>query len=136
MTVRTLHVLLACLLGSAVLSGCATSRTAGDNSSPSPGTVLLNAAEGSLAAGVLGDPLTEAGRQQALAAEALALSSGETANWRAPDANAYGQVQLVDEVPDGERSCRDYTHTIFADGTARTAQGRACKGDDGRWRTS
>lgn len=89
---------------------------------------------GGLAGGAIGSNLDQTARQRALQAEYQALSTGQTTNWRAGNSNVYGQIQPQAVSSFNGQTCRDYTHTIFIDGAAQTARGRACLQPDGTWR--
>ena len=89
----------------------------------------------------LGSKLDESDRALANQATQVSLErniSGTSSNWSNPDTGRSGTITpgpvLVDHNnQDPNQSCRPYTHTIFVDGQAETAEGIACRGLDGIW---
>src|SRR5207248_3112537 len=122
---------------------CAASETA---LAPQPASVNVTGGIGaggpksSVAnAGVLGNGigtgLDERDRQRAYDAELKALEQGEPGDpvgWRGA-AGRYGTVVPGAAYEARGSRCRDYSHTIYVDGTPQTARATACRNADGTW---
>jgi surface antigen len=81
--------------------------------------------------------LDDEDKRRAYAATAQALEngrSGTVVTWTNTASGSYGSVvpepayYLSNGLP-----CRPYTHTIYIDGTAQVARGKACRNPDGTW---
>ena len=64
------------------------------------------------------------------AARAASLSLGI---WRNPDDGRYGSVVPGPAYQANGAACRQYTHTIYIDGTPQTERGTARRNPDGTW---
>ena len=127
--------------GVGAISGAVAGGVIGSQIGKGRGSVV-GAAIGALAGGLIGAEigrsLDERDRERALAAEYRALeygNPGRPVSWRNDSSGVYGEVvpgpgYRVDSV-----DCRDYTHTIYIDGRAQTARGKACRRPDGSWQT-
>lgn len=130
MTIRQSLVLLSTSLA---LVGC-TATGSGEIERRAPPSALAVGTGGVLAGEAVGRSLDAATLREAVAAETEAYATGTVVNWRAETGNAYGQAAPGPLYTYAGASCRNYTHTIFIDGTAGTARGRACIQPDGAWR--
>ena len=100
------------------------------------GATLLDAMAGGLVGGTIGSELDTRDRRSALEAEYRALEytpSGQPVTWRNQRAGRYGEVVAAQPYRVGSQDCRQYNHTIFVDGNARSARGSACRNADGSW---
>lgn len=121
------------------LLGAAAGGLVGSQFGSGSGQALATAA-GIVAGGLIGNrigaSLDEADRQRALAAEYRALQYGPPEApvvWRDPDSSVYGEVVPGPTYQQRGLDCRDYTHTIYIDGTPQVARGTACRNPDGTW---
>lgn len=57
----------------------------------------------------------------------------EPAQWRNPQNGHYGEVSAGPVYQNNGQNCRPFTQTIFVEGKAETAKGKACKQNDGTW---
>ncbi|WP_175563706.1 RT0821/Lpp0805 family surface protein [Pseudoxanthobacter soli] len=129
-----------------VLGGCSTTNLnflqatpqptpAADDALSDPAAVAFAAAlpmDGTVAR-ALGDTDRKAAAKAEI--EALELSkTGAPVTWKNPDTDFYGVVVPGPTYVVNNQECRDYTHTIYADGQSLTLRGRACRGEDGTWR--
>lgn len=90
---------------------------------------------GALAGRELGRRLQGSDQQRAVAAERSAIERNETITWTNPNSGYRGTVQPGDSyVNSAGQTCRNYTHTVYIEGRAETAQGTACRQGDGTWR--
>ncbi len=90
-----------------------------------------------LAGREVGRDLNRSDRGTALAAEYRALEygrTGATTPWSDRLTGRYGEVVPGAAYRVNDMKCREYAHTIYKDGRGETAQGTACRGDDGSWR--
>lgn len=123
--------------GLGVAAGAVAGGVLGNQIGDGSGQVVATVAGaliGGLVGGAVGQNLDETARQRAARAEYQAYASGQTVNWRAESGNAYGQIAPGPVYAFQGGNCRNYTHTIFIDGAAQTARGRACQQPDGTWR--
>jgi surface antigen len=114
------------LIGNAI-GGSAGNRVAG---------TLLGAAIGGVVGNRIGASLDEEDRRRAYAAQVQALDagpSGAPVAWRNPDSGRYGNVVPGPSYAQNGVTCRQYTETIFIDGTPQTERGTACRNSDGTW---
>jgi surface antigen len=58
----------------------------------------------------------------------------EPAQWRNPQTGNYGEITAGPTYQNNGYDCRPFTQTIFIEGRAETARGRACKQNDGTWK--
>ena len=114
-----------------VLSGCLTG--GGTPTRPQP---VVRGMQGGLAGTSIGKDLDSGDRRAALDAEYKALEytpGGQTVAWKGEDAGTSGQVVPGQPYRVGSQDCRQYTHTILADGESESARGTACRNADGSW---
>ncbi|HEY5819289.1 MAG TPA: RT0821/Lpp0805 family surface protein [Mesorhizobium sp.] len=91
---------------------------------------------GGLAGTQVGRDLSAADRRTALDAEYRALENtpgGQTVAWKGAEAGTGGQVVPGQPYRVGSQDCRQYTHTILAQGSSASARGTACRNADGTW---
>jgi surface antigen len=116
----------------------------GTATSGSPGGVVDNRGAGtSIGAGfgvLLGDragaALDDEDKRRAVVAELQALEtgpSGAPVAWRNPETGRYGNVVPGPVYQENGVACREYTHTVYIDGSAQTGHGSACRRSDGTW---
>ncbi|MGB6935432.1 MAG: RT0821/Lpp0805 family surface protein, partial [Xanthobacteraceae bacterium] len=99
------------------------------------GTVI-GAAVGGLIGNRIGASLDDEDRWRAYAAQMQALEagpSGAPVAWRNPDDGRYGNVVPGPAYQANSATCRQYTETLFIDGSPQTARGTACRNPDGTW---
>jgi surface antigen len=99
------------------------------------GTVI-GAAAGGFLGNRIGAALDDADKQHAYAAQTEALEtgpSGAPVAWRNPDSGRYGNVVPGPAYQANGETCRQYTHTIYIDGTPQIERGAACRNPDGTW---
>jgi surface antigen len=115
------------VIGNAI-GGAAGNRVAG---------TVLGAAFGGLIGNRIGAALDEEDRRRAYAAQMQALSAGPSGvpvAWRNPETGRYGDVVPGPAYPgSGGLTCRQYTQTIYVDGTPQIERGTACRNPDGTW---
>ena len=78
--------------------------------------------------------LGDSDRQRALEAEYRALEGaavGQPVTWTGRDAK--GSVVAAAPYQVGSQNCRQYTHTVTADGKDALARGVACRNENGTW---
>lgn len=100
--------------------------------------MLIGAAAGGLLGNRIGAAMDDEDRQRAYAAQMRALEtgpSGAPVAWRNPDTGRYGNVVPGPAYQANGATCRQYTHTVYIDGTPQTARGTACRNPDGTWTT-
>ena len=102
----------------------------------------LATAAGIVAGGLIGNRIgaaaDEDARRRAMQAEYQALQYGPPNTpvvWRDPDDNVYGEVVPGVPYQRGGQDCRDYTHTIYVDGSPEVGRGTACRLPDGTWQS-
>jgi len=90
--------------------------------------------------GLLGDragaALDDEDRKRAVVAELQALEtgpSGAPVAWRNPETGRYGNVVPGPVYQENGAACREYTHTVYIEGSAQTEHGTACRRSDGTW---
>ena len=120
-------------IGAGAVVGAAAGSRIGSGEGRTAATIA-GALLGGLVGNFVGRTLDDEARQLAAEAEYEAYASGQQRNWRSPTTNAYGQIAPGPIYTYEGSVCRNYTHTIFIDGTPQTAQGRACLQPDGTWR--
>jgi surface antigen len=54
--------------------------------------------------------------------------------WRNPQTGNYGEVTAGPAYESNGYDCRPFTQTIFVEGRAETARGKACRQNDGTWK--
>lgn len=123
-----------------MLAGCGTASRSGMGGprgllspKPSASASYISALQGGIV-GRTGVTLSASDRSRALEAEYRALEGaavGQTVPWKGDDAN--GQVVANAPYQVGTQNCRQYRHTVTADGRDVTARGAACRNSDGTW---
>lgn len=81
-----------------------------------------------------GASLAKADRQRALEAEYRALEAapgGQPVAWEGRDVK--GSVVAAAPYQVGSQNCRQYSHTVTANGRDTTARGAACRNPNGTW---
>lgn len=114
-------------IGSAVAGGGTGSRVAGG---------VVGAALGGLIGNRIGAAMDDEDRRRAYEAQMAALETGRSGapvSWRNPDSGRYGTIVPGPAYDQGGHNCRQFTHTIYIDGTPQTARGTACRNPDGSW---
>jgi surface antigen len=114
------------VIGNAI-GGSAGNRLAG---------TLIGAAAGGLIGNRIGASIDDEDRRRAYAAQMQALEtgpSGAPVAWRNPDTGRYGNVVPGPAYQTNGATCRQYTHTVYIDGTPQTQRGTACRNPDGTW---
>jgi len=99
------------------------------------GTVI-GAAVGGFLGNRIGAALDDDDKRHAYAAQTEALEtgpSGAPVAWRNPDSGRYGNVVPGPAYQANGATCRQYTHTIYIDGTPQVERGTACRNPDGTW---
>jgi surface antigen len=116
------------LIGNAI-GGSAGNRLAG---------TVIGATVGGLIGNRIGASMDDEDRRRAYAAQMQALEtgpSGAPVAWRNPDSGRYGNVVPGPAYQANGATCRQYTHTVYVDGTPQSARGTACRNPDGTWTT-
>jgi surface antigen len=126
--------------GIGALTGAVAGGLLGNQVGAGEGRVAATAIGAVIGAAVgseIGRALDENDQRRLYAAQTRALESGRSgsrAEWRNPDSGNYGYVVPGPAYSVNNTNCRDYTHTIFIDGSPQTARGTACREPDGSWR--
>lgn len=97
---------------------------------------LIGAAAGGLMGNRIGAAMDDEDRRRAYAAQMQALEtgpSGAPVAWRNPDSGRYGNVVPGPAYQANSATCRQYTETVYIDGTPQVARGTACRNPDGTW---
>lgn len=144
MSMRLRVALVAGLLAG---SGCTTSGLSsgggivpalgGGDSGTSNGKVaarIINAMDGGLIGGTIGNGLSDGDRRKALEAEYRALEYGQGGQgvaWKG--GSRSGEVVAAQPYRVGSQDCRQYSQTVFTTGTPLVARGTACRNADGSW---
>ncbi len=121
----------------AVTGGLIGNAIGGSVGNRAAGTVI-GAAIGGLFGNRIGAAMDDEDRRRAYAAEMQALEtgpSGAPVAWRNPDSGRYGNVVPGPAYQANGATCRQYTHTVYVDGTPQSARGTACRNPDGTWTT-
>ena len=93
---------------------------------------------GGLAGTQIGKNLSLGDRSRALTAEFRALEygrAGATTPWSDSLTGRYGEVVPGPSYKVNDTTCREYTHTIVANGHSETGRGTACRTAEGSWQT-
>ncbi|NEJ71627.1 hypothetical protein GR197_13915 [Rhizobium phaseoli] len=137
MILRSQGMIASALLVAVALSGCTTTKGAASrgifSSKPSASAAFLTALQGGLA-GRSGVSLSDSDKQRALEAEYRALEGaavGQPVLWTGKDVT--GKVVAAAPYQVGSQNCRQYTHTLTADGKDTVVRGAACRNNDGSW---
>src|ERR1700730_1471574 len=121
--------------GGAVAGGVIGNAIGGSAGNRLAGTVI-GAAVGGLIGNRIGASLDDEDRRRAYAAQMQALAArpaGAPVAWRNPDDGRYGNVVPGPAYQANGATCRQYTETVFIDGSPQTARGTACRNPDGTW---
>ena len=130
----------------ALVGGCASGGNAGSTAamvggfapaqaSTTPRAIAAAMGEGLLRGGA-GTQLGDRDRRLALEAEYRALEYGrvgEAVAWQGDTSAVSGQVTALQPYRVGSQDCRQYSHTVRVSGQSQTAQGTACRNEDGSW---
>ncbi|WP_157015095.1 hypothetical protein [Mesorhizobium xinjiangense] len=125
-------------LGVAALmaSGCTTTSLPVGGEQVAGKASMIDAMNGGLIGGDIGEDLSSRERQIALEAEYRALEytpGGQSVPWRSEGAKHSGEVIPAQPYKVGSQDCRQYVHRVFVDGAVRHARGTACRNPDGSW---
>ncbi|HEY1746663.1 MAG TPA: RT0821/Lpp0805 family surface protein [Xanthobacteraceae bacterium] len=127
------------------LAACSSDTSRKDAGSAAVSGVLLgNRAAGApigagsdtLLGGRVGAKLDDEDKRRALVAQLAALEtgpSGAPVAWRNPETGRYGNVVPGPVYQENGVACREFTHTVYADGSPQTEHGTACRRSDGTW---
>src|ERR1700688_4804541 len=118
----------------AVTGGLIGNAIAGSVGNRAAGTVI-GAAIGGLFGNRIGAAMDDEDKRRAYAAQMQALEtgpSGAPVAWRNPDS---GRVVPGPACQATGATCRQYTHTVYVEGTPQSARGTACRNPDGTWTT-
>lgn len=121
----------ACVSALAV-SGCATTGGSASGSKPNS-TPYISALQGGIV-GRTGIAIGAGDKQRALEAEYRALEAapgGQPVVWSGRGVS--GEVVAAAPYQVGSQNCRQYTHTLSANGKEITARGAACRNANGSW---
>src|SRR3984957_19807524 len=134
------HVIAFALLGLSVAACTADSgpKEAGGTAVGAVTGGVIGAAVGGLFGNRIGAAMDDEDRRRAYAAQMQALEtgpSGAPVAWRNPDSGRYGNVVPGPAYQASGATCRQYTHTVYIDGTPQSARGTACRNPDGTWTT-
>ncbi|CAD7027153.1 membrane protein [Pseudorhizobium endolithicum] len=103
------------------------------SSRPAASTPYIAALQGGMV-GRSGVTVSSSDRSRALEAEYRALEAaavGQPIQWTGRGVS--GQVTAAAPYQVGSQNCRQYKHTINADGRDVIARGTACRNKDGTW---
>lgn len=120
------------------LAGCNTTSggakaPAVSASKPVSSATYIAALEGGII-GKTGIRLSDSDRSRALEAEYRALetsAAGQAVSWQGDKAS--GSVVASAPYQVGAQNCRQYRHTVTADGKDLITRGAACRNPDGTW---
>src|SRR6202035_6085337 len=99
---------------------------------------LVGAAIGGFLGNRIGASLDDEDQRRAYDAQMQPLEagpSGAPVAWRNPASGRYGNVVPGPAYQANGATCRQYTHTVYVDGTPQSARGTACRNPDGTWTT-
>lgn len=147
------------LCASALIAGCASDGTFGDNGKTvggatlgallggvagaatthgNAGATIVGALAGGLIGGAIGAQLDERDRRMRDAALAASLESRRDVvrEWRNPETGNSGVIKPLSGYTKTANAqvCRDFNESYTKDGTTRTEQSRACRDTDGKWK--
>ncbi|WP_421852435.1 hypothetical protein [Oricola sp.] len=103
---------------------------------PAAGSALVAALNGGIIDRGVGETLTTEEMSAALRAEYRALEhtpAGEPVAWQADGRDFRGQVVASQPYRVGSQDCRQYRHTVVAEGLPVENRGTACRNKDGSW---
>jgi surface antigen len=142
MTPPFLRPIVLILLVAVAVSACTTTRGPSGSggasgllasAKPSSSGRYIKALEGGII-GRTGVKISDSDQQRALEAEYRALEAapgGQPVVWSGRGVS--GQVVAAAPYQVGSQNCRQYVHTVTADGKETQARGAACRNDDGSW---
>src|ERR1700733_5766984 len=96
----------------------------------------IGAGFGALLGDRAGAALDDEDKRRAVVAELQALEtgpSGAPVAWRNPESGLYAKVFPAPVYQENGAACREYTHTVYIEGSAQTEHGTACRRSDGTW---
>jgi surface antigen len=139
--------IVAAALGSLVLAACAGDAGLSPGGATGGGsnafTGSVPAASDRAAATGPGSPgpatlaaLDPRDRDAAGAAQLRALQFGEPGapvSWRSPESGHRGTIVPGPAYQSNGLTCREFSHTVYADGRPQTGRGSACRNPDGTW---
>ncbi|MEW5421376.1 RT0821/Lpp0805 family surface protein [Amorphus sp. 3PC139-8] len=129
---RTRFVRFAGVLALAMVAAACTTTDTSDSSNGDDADKV----QGSLIADDQTLGLTADDRLVALRAEFRALEAtpaGAAVSWRNPGTGHAGDIRPGPAYQVNTQSCRDYTHTVTADGEPARFQSTACRSPEGEW---
>lgn len=100
------------------------------------GASLVSALNGGIIDPQLRERMEPGARNKALQAEYQALEytpAGQAVAWGKPSDRFSGEVVASQPYRVGSQDCRQYTHTVVAEGAAVPGRGTACRNTDGSW---
>ena len=123
--------------GNRQLAGGVGSDTAGVAVSPGSNRITAAASGPVISALVgpdIGQSLNDQDRQNAFVAAQDSFASGRTTRWSNTNTGRYDTVDPTPTYtgPTGQ-TCRNFSHTMWADGRNGTVEGKACRQTDGSW---
>jgi surface antigen len=138
MTMRSRIVAIPVVVASIGLAGCSTTsgRTflTGSAGTAVSSAAYISALEGGLVSRSKGVSLSAADRQRALEAEYRALEAapgGQPVVWQGR--GVQGSVVAAAPYQVGSQNCRQYSHTLVANGRETVSRGAACRTAAGTW---
>jgi surface antigen len=100
------------------------------------GATLVSALNGGIIDPDVNERMDPGLRNKALQAEYQALEytpAGQAVAWGRSGGRFSGEVVASQPYRVGSQDCRQYTHSIIAEGTPVTSRGAACRNSDGSW---
>lgn len=144
-------VLAMALASALAAAGCSVSGLGPIAAAPSVPAAPPPVAYGPFLDGPVGQKLSAADRDKALAAEQDALASGQRRTWKG-ERGTFGYVEPAASPPVadvaaaeavtaaspspvvGAEACRSFTSTIYIAGRPQVGHGKGCQGPDGSYR--
>lgn len=100
------------------------------------GATLVSALHGGIIDPQVREQMDPGMRNKALQAEYEALEytpAGQSVAWGRSGGRFSGEVVPSQPYRVGSQDCRQYTHTVVAEGAPVTSRGAACRNADGSW---
>lgn len=100
------------------------------------GDELITSLNGGIIAPGVQQQLSLDARHKALEAEYRALErtpAGQAVTWGRSGQRFRGEVVASQPYRVGSQDCRQYTHTVYAEGTPLENRGAACRNPNGSW---
>lgn len=120
-----------------VLGGAAAGGVLGSQVGSGTGNVVatgVGAVLGALAGREIAKRLSNDEQERAATAERTAVARNEAITWNSPSSGNRGTIEPNRTYTNDQgRTCREYTHTVYAEGRAEKARGTACQQSDGTW---